>query len=308
MTDTTQTMKRSGFSFPKTELLLLLVAVFWGTSYGLTKQALLFTTVLTFIAIRFSMTFVALLPIIVMDFRKGRNKDWFVAIPTGGILSAIFFCEVFGVSLTTASNAAFLISLSVILTSFAEFFVNKSRVSPRMFLLVLICVAGVFLLTHSEGVAWTLNTGDYFILLAAVLRAMMVTLTKKFTDGREITTATLTALQSLTVALVAIVALSVAMPTAAISLPDSVTFWSILVYLVMFCTLFAFYVQNHAVRQISPTRASLLMGSEPLFGALFAVVWLQESLSAVQVLGGGMILASVLLASLKELPDRLNER
>ncbi|UIP28618.1 DMT family transporter [Photobacterium sp. TLY01] len=308
MTDTTQTLKRGGFAFPKTEFLLLLVAVFWGTSYGLTKQALLLTTALTFIAIRFSMTFVALLPIMVMDFRKGRNKDWFAAIPTGGILSAIFFCEVFGVSLTTASNAAFLISLSVILTSFAEFIINKRRVSPRMFLLVLISVAGVFLLTHREGMVWTLNTGDYFILLAAVLRAMMVTLTKKFTDGREITTATLTALQSLTVALVAAVALNVAMPTAAVSLPDSVTFWSILVYLVLFCTLFAFYVQNHAVRQISPTRASLLMGSEPLFGALFAVVWLQESLSGVQVLGGGMILVSVLLASMKESPDRLNER
>ena len=113
MNTITDSAKRANLKLPVVELMLLLVAVFWGTSYGLTKLALLQASVLIFILIRFSITFLCMLPVMVRDFRRGMNKDWSTAIPSGLILSAIFFCEVYGVSQTTASNAAFLISLSV---------------------------------------------------------------------------------------------------------------------------------------------------------------------------------------------------
>ncbi len=47
--------------FVPSELLLLLVAIFWGTSYGLTKNALLFSSVLMFITIRFKTSTLQLL-------------------------------------------------------------------------------------------------------------------------------------------------------------------------------------------------------------------------------------------------------
>ena len=100
-----------------------------------------------------------------------------------------------GVSQTSASNAAFLISLTVILTAFAELVVNKKRISNRLLGLTVCSVIGVLLLTSEQGIEFSLNTGDYFILTAALLRALMVTLTKRFTAGKEITTSTLTSLQ-----------------------------------------------------------------------------------------------------------------
>ncbi|MCG9581352.1 DMT family transporter [Vibrio tubiashii] len=300
MTTATGQLKKGSFKFPLTESLLLLVAVFWGTSYGLTKSALVYTSVLVFISIRFSITFLCMLPVVIRDFRRGLNKDWKIAIPTGFILSAIFFCEVFGVSQTSASNAAFLISLSVILTAFAELIINKKRVSNTLWGLTLCSVVGVLLLTSNQGIELSLNTGDYFILGAALLRALMVTLTKRFTEGKEITTSTLTSLQSLVVAGVAIFAAMAYLPASELVIPTSTEFWITVAYLVLFCTLFAFYVQNYAVRRTSPTRVSLLMGSEPLFGAIFAMVWLQESLSLLQVVGGALILFSVIVTSTKE--------
>lgn len=300
MSTATGLLKKGSFKFPLTESLLLLVAVFWGTSYGLTKSALVYTSVLVFISIRFSITFLCMLPVVIRDFRRGLNKDWKIAIPTGFILSAIFFCEVFGVSQTSASNAAFLISLSVILTAFAELIINKKRVSNTLWMLTLCSVVGVLLLTSNEGIELSLNTGDYFILTAALLRALMVTLTKRFTEGKEITTSTLTSLQSLVVACVAIVCAVTYLPATEFVIPTSTEFWITVAYLVLFCTLFAFYVQNYAVRRTSPTRVSLLMGSEPLFGAIFAMVWLQESLNVVQVAGGALILFSVIVTSTKE--------
>ena len=300
MTTTTEQLKKGSFRLPLTELMLLLVAIFWGTSYGLTKSALVFTSVLVFISIRFSITFLCMLPVVIRDFRQGLSKDWQIALPTGLILSAIFFCEVFGVSQTSASNAAFLISLSVILTAFAELIINKKRVSNTLWLLTLCSVVGVLLLTSDEGFELSLNGGDYFILAAALLRALMVTLTKHFTEGKQITTSTLTALQSLVVATVAIICAVTYLPASEFVIPTSVEFWLTVAYLVLFCTLFAFYVQNYAVRRTSPTRVSLLMGSEPLFGAIFAMIWLQESLTTLQIVGGLLILFSVIVTSTKE--------
>lgn len=300
MTTAADSLKKGSVRFPFTESLLLLVAIFWGTSYGLTKSALAYTSVLLFISIRFSITFLCMLPVVIRDFRRGLNKDWKIAIPTGFILSAIFFCEVFGVSQTSASNAAFLISLSVILTAFAELLINKKKISNTLWMLTVCSVVGVLLLTSDKGVELSLNSGDYFILTAAVLRALMVTMTKRFTEGKEITTSTLTSLQSLVVALVAIVCAMTYLPAAEFSIPTSIEFWMTISYLVLFCTLFAFYVQNFAVRRTSPTRVSLLMGSEPLFGAIFAMAWLQESLTTVQVIGGALILFSVVVTSTRE--------
>jgi drug/metabolite transporter (DMT)-like permease len=285
------------FSF--TEPMLLLVAVFWGTSYGLTKEALAFSSVLIFIALRFSLTFVLMLPIVMRDFKLGLNDDWRVAIPTGLILSAIFFCEVLGVSQTSASNAAFLISLSVIFTAFAEFLVNKRRISTLLLFLTIGSVIGVLLLTHNPKSTYSFNSGDYFILIAAILRAVMVTTTKSLVDGKSITTSTLTSLQSLIVAIVSISLAIVYLPSEQLVLPTHLNFWIIMSYLIVCCTLFSFYAQNYAVRRTSPTRVSLLMGSEPLFGALFAMVWLQETLTFTQLFGGCIIMVSVLITSLK---------
>ncbi|OBU17242.1 hypothetical protein AYY19_10920 [Photobacterium aquimaris] len=300
MNTTTQKISKK-FAFPTIEVLLLLVAAFWGTSYGMTKSALLFTGVFVFMAIRFLLTFSILFFSTVKDFRAGRNKDWKVSIPTGGILLAIFCCEIIGVSITSATNAAFLISLSVILTAFLELMVNKQRLSRQLLMLSLICVLGVYLLTYDGSLSLSLNTGDWLILTAALLRGLMVTTTKRFTENREITSLSLTALQSLVVGLGAVVlAFTYGQGLTLDSIPNSMEFWLITLYLILFCTLFAFFVQNYAVRRTSPTKVSILMGSEPLFGAIFAVLWLGESLNVVQCIGGAAIVGSVLIATLRK--------
>ncbi|MEJ2041969.1 MAG: EamA family transporter [Reinekea sp.] len=287
--------------FPTTEVMLLLVAVFWGTSYGMTKSALVFTSVFMFLAIRFLMTFVFLLIPTIQDFRARRNKDWKSAIPTGVILLAIFCCEVLGVSRTTATNAAFLISLSTILTAFVEVVVNRQHLNRQLLGLACLSVIGVGMLTFEGTFRLSLNTGDWLILLAALLRALMVTSTKLFTEDKQVTTLSLTALQSLVVGLGAlIIALFQHTTQTALIFPKSLNFWLITLYLVLCCTLFAFFIQNYAVRRTSPTRVSLLMGSEPLFGAIFAILWLDESLTLVQCLGGAIILGAVTTASLSK--------
>jgi len=283
--------------FVKEELLLLLVALFWGTSYGLTKSALLYTSVLLFIAIRFLSTHLILLYVTLKDFKEGRNKDWPIALPTGFLLLGIFCCEVYGVSLTSAANAAFLISLSIIMTAGLEGFLSKQRMDKRLYLLALMSLVGVIALTHKEGLDITMNQGDWLILGAAFLRGLMVTLTKALCQNKTITNLSLTSIQSLIVGLGALVLAFINLPIEQIQLPKDANFWMITLYLVLFCTLFAFFIQNYAVRRISATKVSLLMGSEPLFGALFAIIFLGEGFTWVQAIGGALIFISISYAT-----------
>lgn len=285
------------------ELLLLLVAIVWGASYGLTKSAIAYTTVSIFLTIRFGWTFLLLLPVMVRDFLAGKNKDWPVALPTGLVLSAIFFFEVYGVSQTTASNAAFLISLNVIFTLVLETLVGRRKPNRELIWLSLFSTIGVLLLTYNQNFSIALNLGDICILCAAALRAVMVITTKKLTHGKAISNTTLTCIQSLVVALNAFLISIVITETSQSLIPQSKDFWLITSFLVLFCTLFAFYAQNYAVRKMSPTKASLLMGSEPLFGAIFSLLWLNEALTSVQWLGAAILLTAVLSASVSKVDD-----
>ena len=156
---------------------------------------------------------------------------------------------------------------------------------------------GVLLLSLHSGFNLSFNLGDGLILLAAVGRAIMVTLTKRLTHKRSISMLSLTAIQSLVVMLMAIiVGWGSGEPIAWSSLIQP-AFWLITLYLVLMCTLFAFFAQNLAISRTSPTRVALLMGSEPLFGALFAMLWLGESLSLIQWFGALLIIASVMRVS-----------
>jgi drug/metabolite transporter (DMT)-like permease len=125
-----------------------------------------------------------------------------------------------------------------------------------------------------------------------MMRALMVTMTSKLTRNYNGSSAALTAVQSLVVATGCCLLALVLIPDRLLEIPKSPRFWAITFYLVIVCTVLAFFVQNYAVRRVSPTRVSVLMGSEPLFGVLFAVYWLNESLTLSGLLGMALIVVA----------------
>ena len=274
------------------DLLLLLVALVWGTSYGVAKQALVFYPVLGFLAVRFCLTFLILLPQLRGEGRQAIRPG----IPLGGVMLAIFLCETYGVLHTSASNAAFLISLCVVITPFVEWLMLDRRPDSRLLPAVLLSLFGTWLL--SGGVDLQFNLGDGLMLLAALLRALLVCLTGRLTAHTQVPALALTAVQTGVIGLGCLLLGTLALPGGLPPLPTAPAFWMGSLYLVLFATLFAFFVQNYALRRSSPTRVSLLMGSEPLFGALFAVLWLSEQLSLQAWVGGFLIVAATLWTSL----------
>jgi len=271
------------------DAMLLMVAIIWGSSYAVAKQALWFYPVLGFLAVRFGLTFIVLLPQLRGDGLRAVRPG----LPLGLVMLGIFLCETWGLVLTTASNAAFLISLCVVFTPFVEWAMLRQRPSSLLFVACGLSLAGVWLLTG--GVAISLNVGDGLMLAAAVLRAVLVCLTRRLTADLEIPPLALTAVQSGVVASGCLV-LGLSLPGGLPALPQSPAFWAAALYLVGFATLFALYVQNLALGRTSATRVSLLMGSEPLFGAIVAGLWLEERLGLQGWIGGLLIVAATFCA------------
>ena len=279
------------------DLMLLGVAAVWGTSYGFAKEAVSYYPVLGFLAIRFALTAACLLWPLLRELKRGARALLRAGIPLGGILLVIFLCETFGVVHTSAANAAVLISLCVVMTPFVDWWVFGERPGVLIVAMVGLSALGVWLLT--DGVAIRFNLGDALILAAALMRAIMVASTRKLTRRYAGSTLALTAVQALVVAVGSALLAVVLLPTEALAPSASPRFWMITLYLVLFCTVFAFFAQNYAVRRTTATRVSVLMGSEPVFGALFAVLWFGESLSERGWLGLGLIVVATLCVALR---------
>jgi drug/metabolite transporter (DMT)-like permease len=281
------------------DLMLLAVAVVWGTSYGVVKSALVFYPVLGLLAIRFGITFLILSPAL-RHLRAADARTLRGVLIAGTLLLGIFLCETFGILLTRAANAAFLISLCVVLTPLVEWWLLKRRPTRIEWAAVALSLFGAWLLAGDGALSF--NPGDALILLAALLRALNVCVTKRVMRDSALPPLSVTAVQSGVVAFgsAAVAVLFVPQQWQPLpSLAGHAMFWGYIGYLVIACTLFAFFAQNFAIKRSSPTRVSLLMGSEPAFGALFACIWLGERISTAAWIGGALIVAASVLATVR---------
>ena len=274
------------------DLLLLAVAAIWGSSYAFAKEATLLVPVLQVITLRFGLTFLILLPAL----KPLLRRDGRAGLASAGLLSAnllaIFVCETFGVTLTSAGNAAFLISLCVALTPLVEWAMFGHRPARGVFAATGLSALGATLLAASAPIDSSIGRGDALMLAAALLRAIMVCLTRRQISLRAMPAATLTAVQSGVIAAGAAVLAMFVGDGHWSPWPAQLAFWGAIAWLVLACTVFAFFVQNYAAVRSSPSRVVLLMGSEPVFGALFAALWLGERLNSAGWAGGVLIVVS----------------
>lgn len=284
--------------------LLLCVAAVWGSSYGVAKYNLSFMPVLWFLALRFCLTFALLAPALARAWSRSPaqlHETMRIGLPLGALLLCVFVLETYGVAHTQAANAALLISLCVVFTPFAEWGLLQRRPMLSVWLFSALSLLGVLLIVGK--VSLFQRGGDVLMILAAVARALMVTLTQKLTQqsvrAQTVNMWHLTAVQSGVVGvgclLLAIMRRQAEFPIG----PTDATFWGNTVYLVVCCTLFAFFVQNYAAKQVGATRTALLMGNEPLFGVVFAALYLGEHLSLNAYLGGLLIVTVSLWVSVQ---------
>lgn len=274
------------------EVAVLGVALVWGASYPIAKGALVHMPVLLLIFYRFAIAAVVMISIAFSDLQSARRADLLSGVLLGSILCAIFLTETWGISMTTATNAALIISLCTIFTPFLEFGLQRRLPPAQIMAGAIVAISGVMVLSGGMG---ALGAGDLLILGAAGLRAVMVVSTKRLMEGSRLSSAALTAVQAATVAGLTMTLLLGQSGPAGLFVSADISGWASVAFLSLFCTVGAFYVQNAAVRRTSPTRVGFLMGTEPLFG--FALAWalLSEPATPAALIGAGLIVVGTSL-------------
>ncbi|MCB1957531.1 MAG: DMT family transporter [Rhodocyclaceae bacterium] len=275
------------------EALLLLVAAIWGSSYGAARTALDHFPVLGFLALRFGITALLLAPRLVVLPPEARRASVSAAWPLGLLLLAIFLAETWGVLLAGAVGTAFLISTCTVFTPLVAWGLLGRRPAAGTGWAVSLSLCGALLL--AGGPVDVRSGGAALVLLAALLRAVMVCASHRRLAPASVDPLAVTAVQAAVVAGGCLV-LAAVRGEVGDPLPTAPAFWGATLYLVLFATILAFQVQNVAVRRCDPTRVGLLLGSEPLFGALVGWLWLGEQPGVAGWLGGAMIVLGSALA------------
>ena len=279
---------KSAWDRLRVDVSLLLVALVWGSSYLVTKGLSAAASVPALLGWRFLAATAALG---FLWWWRGRRTPGRAELLTGAVLgltqAAVLFLETFGVARTQASTAGLIISLTVIFTPLLDAAAARRWLPPQFFVAGVVSIVGVALLTSGGGFR-SPQAGDFLMLAAAVARAIHVSLLGALTAGRPYSSITVTLIQSAVCAMIGIALDPADMYRAAAGF--SPADWAGVLYLGLACSVFAFVVQLWAVRRTSASRASLLMGTEPLWAVLLGVAVAGEHLGWPGAVGCALII------------------
>ncbi|MGW2832456.1 DMT family transporter [Streptomyces sp. NPDC001286] len=284
----------------RTDAVLLLVAVVWGSSYLSAQTATFALPVLSVLFARYALSALACLGLVAA--RRGPRRwtrdEFRAGLPLGVTQAAVLVVETYGVAHTSAANAGLIISLTIVLTPLLDR--SRGALPPSYFAAAGVCVLAVGLLMSGNGFH-TPRLGDLLMLAAAVIRAGHVALVGRLTGGRSVRPLQLTTVQAL-------VGTFLFLPGAANDLPAlsraGLATWTQLVYLALFCSVFAFLAQTWAVQRTSASRASLLLGTEPVWAVAAGIALGGERYGMLTVLGAALLVAGTYWGQSVERADR----
>ncbi|MDQ0937387.1 drug/metabolite transporter (DMT)-like permease [Streptomyces turgidiscabies] len=279
----------------RTDAVLLLVALVWGSSYLSAQTATSALPVLVVLFARYAVSALACLGLVATKRGKERERGsgsrlWTreevrAALPLGITQAAVLVVETYGVAHTTAANAGLIISLTIVLTPLLDRAGHPGGLPPAFYAAAGVCVLAVGLLMSGNGFHAP-RLGDLLMLVAALVRAGHVALVGRLTTGRPIRPLQLTTLQT-------VIGTVLFLPVAAPDLPTlthaGTGTWSQLLYLALFCSVFAFLAQTWAVQRTSASRASLLLGTEPIWAAAIGIALGGEHLTPLTALGATLM-------------------
>jgi drug/metabolite transporter (DMT)-like permease len=246
-----------------------------------------------YVALRFGLATLILLPPALARREQLRgNLRW------GALLGALYFGGItlqgWGMEYTTASNAAFVTGLSVVIVFALEVALGREKPSARLAGAIALALTGLYLMSFSGG-AYRAMLGDLIVLAGSFFWALQIIAVDRAARGDLYS---LLFLESLFTALGASLVLpatrSPTIAEVAAALPP-------LAYLATVCTIGANALQLYGQRHVPSVEAALIYLLEPVFAAAFSHIALGEEMGLAQAVGAALILASMAVSSLRSL-------
>ena len=282
------------------EFMLATVTIFWGATFPIVKDAINEMPVMAFLWIRFAMAAILLAMI---TGRKGfatlDRRGWRLGILLGTLLFLAYLFQTFGLERTSSSNAGFLTGLGVVwVPLMAGPFLKKPAAFGSKIGVGLALVGLLMLTWHTP---WTINFGDFLVVICSVFVALHIIGLDVFTkgyDGRALT--------FVQIATMAVLSCFGSLLFEPVSLPQTWTSSLIFAFVItsVFATAYAFWAMTTFQKRTTPTRAALIYTLEPVFAAIFSVWLAGDRLTSIGWFGGGMIVIGMIVAEVWPLITR----
>jgi drug/metabolite transporter (DMT)-like permease len=269
----------------KADLLLVLVAVLWGSAFAVMRLAAGHGTIFLLNGSRFLLGGLLLVPFTKLKGSFTRTNIVYVIL-AGSILYIAVIFQQSGLATTTAGNAGFITSLYAVFVPIGLWIIWKVRPSPLTGLAILLAVSGGFLL--STGGGFQIRIGDLLILVSSFLWAGHVIVVGRgqgkiealpFAMGQFLLCGVLNLVTGLFVEHPSLVDVRYVIPA--------------ILYTGVFSVAIGFTLQIIAQRNTSPSDTALILCLESVFAAFFGWLFLHEVMLPIQVIGCAMILAAV---------------
>lgn len=266
-----------------TILLVALTAV-WGSTFFLIRDLVQALPAVDFLAVRFSISAVIMLVLFWRPVRALSRREVLVGAGLGALYGLAQIFQTQGLATTPASVSGFITGSYVVLTPVFTAVILRERVTGSTWAAVGLATCGLALLSLN---GLTVGVGEAITLLAAALYALHIV-----GLGRHSASGIATGLSVVQMVVIAVLCLVGALPGGLV-LPSTPRQWGTVLYMVVFASILALWVQTWAQAHLPATRAAIVMTLEPVFAAFFAVTLGDEAATLRMVLGGALVLTAM---------------
>jgi drug/metabolite transporter (DMT)-like permease len=268
---------------------LLAAALIWGFNFILVKMAVDQMSPIYYVALRFLVGSLFLLP---FSYRQMKNLDrqgWLVGLGVGVLLFGGFILQTVGLVTTSPGVSGFLTSLYVIMVPLFIGLVTGRWPSPMVGVGVVVVVAGFAVLSLYGDLAF--GWGEIFTLLATVFWALHIL-------GVAYGSTRLSALAFVQLQLTTCAVLSLA-GAFIFERPDPFPGWPAIgavLWTGIMGSLVAYVLMVVGQRYTPPTLAGLIMSLEAVFALIFSIIVGYDSLTLRALLGFTLVFAGTTVA------------
>lgn len=276
--------------------LLLLECFLWGVGNPITKIILNDITPFYYLAVRFFISSVFFLVLFQKHIIKKMKREYIVP----GLIVSFFTALTFASSnlalmYTQSTIAGFLMGLSIIFTQpLARVFLG-TRMNSLQYIPITLVIIGMYYLCGASG-GFAFGIGEFYALFCSLASAGMLVASSKYlaNDMDPLITSTIQTVMITFYCLLTALIIEDRPVLSALSAPV----WLAILYLAVACSCVAYMIQNTALAKVPSTYAALIFCSEPLFTAAASYFLLDELLGRAGLFGAGLIMISIVLASL----------
>lgn len=279
----------------QSNLVLLLTAAMWGSSFVLQKMAMDIMDPFIYNALRFALAAICLMPI--RYFRRGninviKSNDKRHMLIGSVAAGTIMFCAVgfqqIGIKDTTVANTGFITGLYIVFVPIIGVLLGH-KYNAKIWLAILIACSGLYLLSGMDGIH--MKKGDLFILISAFFWGSHLIVIDMVSNRHHpiafaIRQFFICAALSFIAALVTGESLKV----------PSIDAWILIGASGIIAIALGYTLQIYGQKVTPPSQAALIFSTEAVFSALAGIYFLGEVLGSTALIGCVLMLGGSLMA------------